>query len=39
MPAAGFTHIMITNSHLPFPDFGRMFIAFDEYCLVDAIAI
>lgn len=39
MPAAGFTHIMITNSHLPLPDFGRMFIAFDEYCLVDAIAI
>lgn len=33
MPSGGFTHIMITNSHLPLPSFGRMFIAFDEYCL------
>jgi len=34
MPTAGFSHIMITNSHLPLPDFGKMFIAFDEYCLI-----
>ncbi|KEZ93609.1 hypothetical protein IL45_05230 [Nonlabens ulvanivorans] len=34
MPAAGFTHIMITHSHIVLPDFGRMFIAFDDYCLI-----
>lgn len=34
MPAAGFSHFMITSSHLPLPNFGRMYIAFDEYCLV-----
>lgn len=35
MPISGINHIMITNSHLPFADFGRMFIAFDEFCLIN----
>lgn len=34
MPAAGFSHIMIASTHLPDPGFGRMFIGFDNYCLV-----
>lgn len=35
MPAAGFNHIMISNSHLPFEDFGRMFVGFDNFCLIN----
>jgi hypothetical protein len=34
-PVTGVNHIMITNSHLPFPDYGRMFVGFDNFCLVN----
>ena len=35
VPTNGINHIMITNSHMPFADFGRMFIAFDQFCLIN----
>lgn len=35
MPAGGFTHIMITSTHLPDPGFGKMFMAFDNYCVIN----
>ena len=35
IPTNGINHIMITNSHLPFDDFGRKFLAFDEFCLTN----
>jgi len=34
-PTNGVNHIMITNSHLPFNDFGRMFVGFDNFCLIN----
>lgn len=34
-PASGVNHIMVTNSHLPFSDFGRMFVGFDNFCLTN----
>lgn len=34
-PSTGVNHIMITNSHLPFDDFGRMFVGFDNFCLIN----
>ncbi|MAZ29055.1 MAG: hypothetical protein CL868_18495 [Cytophagaceae bacterium] len=36
MPASGnITHVMITNSHVTLPDFGRMFVGFDNFCLIN----
>ncbi len=35
MPGVGVNHIMITNSHLPFMDYGKMFIGFDNFCLTN----
>lgn len=35
IPTNGINHIMISNSHLPFDDFGRMFVGFDEFCLTN----
>lgn len=35
MPASGIDHIMITNSHLALPDYGKMFVGFDNFCLTD----
>lgn len=35
IPTNGINHIMIANSHLFLPDFGRMFIGFDNFCLIN----
>lgn len=34
-PANGINHIMVTNSHLPFADYGKMFLGFDNFCLIN----
>lgn len=34
-PANGINHIMVTNSHLPFVDYGKMFLGFDNFCLIN----
>lgn len=33
-PANGINHIMITNSHLPFDEYVKMFLGFDNFCLL-----
>lgn len=35
MPTNGINHIMVTNSHLPFEDYGKMFLGFDNFCLIN----
>lgn len=34
-PTNGINHIMITNSHLPFDDYGKMYVGFDNFCLIN----
>lgn len=34
-PTNGINHIMITNSHLPFDDYGKMYLGFDNFCLIN----
>ena len=34
-PTNGINHIMITNSHLPFDAYGKMYVGFDNFCLVN----
>lgn len=34
-PTNGINHIMITNSHLPFNDYGKMYLGFDNFCLTN----
>lgn len=35
LPANGINHIMVTNSHLPFANYGKMFLGFDNFCLIN----
>lgn len=35
IPATGINHIMITNSHIPFPDYGKMYVGLDNFCLIN----
>lgn len=35
LPTDGINHIMVTNSHLPFADYGKMFLGFDNFCLIN----
>ena len=34
-PTNGINHIMVTNSHLPFEDYGKMYLGFDNFCLIN----
>jgi len=34
-PTNGINHIMVTNSHQPFDDYGKMFLGFDNFCLIN----
>ncbi|WP_143521362.1 hypothetical protein [Psychroflexus halocasei] len=34
-PTDGINHIMITNSHLPLDEYGKMFVGFDNFCLIN----
>lgn len=35
LPTNGINHVMVTNSHLPFADYGKMFLGFDNFCLIN----
>jgi hypothetical protein len=35
LPAGGFNHIMITHTDNPLPDFGRLFMGFDNFCIIN----
>ena len=35
VPANGINHVMVTNSHLPFDEYGKMFLGFDNFCLIN----
>lgn len=34
-PTNGINHIMVTNSHLPFDAYGKMYLGFDNFCLTN----
>ena len=34
-PTTGINHVMVTNSHIPFADYGKMFLGFDNFCLIN----
>lgn len=34
-PTDGINHIMITNSHQPLDQYGKMFVGFDNFCLIN----
>lgn len=34
-PTNGINHIMITNSHLPFNHYGKMYLGFDNFCMIN----
>lgn len=35
LPEMGFNHIMITHTDSPFDSFGRLFMGFDDFCIVN----
>lgn len=34
-PTNGINHVMVANSHLQLPDYGKMFLGFDNFCLIN----